>query len=81
MDEAYEKGRSQAQVVIASPPKQDVVTAPRPGSDFVNRPQPKKIKPRGLTAREREQLAADLRLMPAMDDDEQPFGISDQPNQ
>jgi Putative zinc-finger len=81
MDEAYEKGRSQAQVVIASPPKDDVVTAPRPGSDSVNRPQPKKIKPRGLTAREREQLAADLRLMPAMDDDEQPFGISDQPNQ
>ncbi len=81
MDEAYEKGRSQAQVVIASPSKEDVVMAPRPSSDFVNRPQPKKIKPRGLTAREREQLAADLRLMPAMDDDEQPFGISDQPNQ
>ena len=41
-----------------------------------NRPRVK-----GLTQEEREQLAADLRLVPGADDEELPFVISDQPNQ
>ena len=41
------------------------------------------IKPRvkALTREEREQLAADLRLIPGIDDEEFPFVISDQPDQ
>jgi anti-sigma factor RsiW len=44
-----------------------------------NRTQPK-VRPRGLTRQEREQLAADLRLIPR-DDDELPFVFSEEPNQ
>jgi hypothetical protein len=44
----------------------------------VNR-RPKTQRPRGLTRQEREQLAADLRLIPR-DDDEFPFVFSDEPN-
>ena len=51
-------------------PKTEVVKSRAPG--------PPRIK--GLTQEEREQLAADLRLIPAGDDDELPFVISDQPN-
>jgi hypothetical protein len=36
---------------------------------------------RGLSRAEREQLAADLRLIPGRDEDEPPFGLSDEPNQ
>jgi hypothetical protein len=43
-----------------------------------NRTQPKK-RPRGLTRQEREQLAADLRLIPR-DDDDLPFVFSEEPN-
>jgi hypothetical protein len=46
----------------------------------VNRVQPKTSRPRGLSRQEREQLAADLRLIPR-DDDELPFVLSDEPNQ
>lgn len=47
----------------------------------VNRVQPPKTqRPRGLSRQEREQLAADLRLIPR-DDDELPFVFSDEPNQ
>lgn len=45
----------------------------------VRRPNKPRIK--GLTQQEREQLAADLRLIPSGDEEELPFGISDQPNQ
>jgi hypothetical protein len=45
----------------------------------VNRVQPK-TRPRGLSRQEREQLAADLRLIPR-DDEELPFVLSDEPNQ
>ena len=38
-------------------------------------------RPRGLTLQERQQLAADLRLWPGADDDELPFGLSEEPNQ
>jgi len=46
----------------------------------VTRVQPKTPRPRGLSRQEREQLAADLRLIPR-DEDELPFGLSDEPNQ
>lgn len=42
--------------------------------------QPKTPRIRGLSRREREQLAKDLRLMPR-DEDELPFVLSDEPNQ
>jgi len=46
------------------------------------RAQSKRARPKGLTLHEREQLAADLRLVPGADDDEQLFGVSsDEPNQ
>jgi hypothetical protein len=40
----------------------------------VYKTQPKKVRNKGLTLQERQQLAADLRLVP--DDDDLPFGIS-----
>lgn len=46
----------------------------------VNRVQMKTQRARGLSRQEREQLAADLRLIPR-DEDELPFGISDEPDQ
>ncbi len=46
----------------------------------VNRARPKAPRPRGLNRQEREQLAADLRLIPR-DEDELPFVLSDEPNQ
>jgi hypothetical protein len=46
----------------------------------VNHVQPKTSRPRGLSRQEREQLAADLRLIPR-NDDELPFVFSDEPNQ
>jgi hypothetical protein len=39
-----------------------------------------KARPGGLTRKEREQLAADLRLIPR-DDDDLPFVFSEEPNQ
>lgn len=83
LDEAYEKGKAQTQSATATAPVQpEQVPAPQRVLTAVeNRRQPKQVKPRGLTLREREQLAADLRLTPSMDDDERPFGISEQPNQ
>jgi hypothetical protein len=46
----------------------------------LNRVQPKAPRSRGLNRQEREQLAADLRLIPR-DEDELPFVVSDEPNQ
>jgi hypothetical protein len=46
----------------------------------VYRSQPKTQRPRGLSRQEREQLAADLRLIPR-DEDELPFVFSDEPDQ
>ena len=48
--------------------------------DAVYRSQPKTQRPRGLSRQEREQLAADLRLIPR-DEDELPFVFSDEPDQ
>jgi hypothetical protein len=41
---------------------------------------PAKTRQRGLTRQEREQLAADLRLI-SRDEDELPFGLADEPQQ
>jgi len=46
----------------------------------LNRVPPKTPRSRGLNRQEREQLAADLRLLPR-DEDESPFVVSDEPNQ
>lgn len=68
-----------------NPPK--VVEDPTPDKSKDNgtqvavyRSQPKTQRPGGLSRQEREQLAADLRLIPNRDD-ELPFVFSDEPNQ
>ena len=67
-----------------TPPKVEVQNPDRSGDSgnrvAVNRVQPKTQRPRGLSRQEREQLAADLRLIPR-DEDELPFGLSEEPNQ
>jgi hypothetical protein len=67
-----------------SPQAADDATADKSGDTgnrvAVNRVQPKTSRPRGLNRQEREQLAADLRLIPR-DEDELPFVLSDEPNQ
>ena len=40
-----------------------------------------KSRVKGLTRQEREQLAADLRLIPGADDEELPFALPEEPNQ
>jgi len=57
----------------------DQEPAPRVAVAPSRRPNRPRVK--GLTEQEREQLAADLRLVPGADDEEMPFGSSDQPNQ
>jgi hypothetical protein len=52
----------------------------RPPQLAVNRTPARAARQRGLTRQEREQLAADLRLIPR-DEDELPFVFSDEPNQ
>jgi hypothetical protein len=42
---------------------------------------PSKPRVKGLTREEREQLAADLRLIPGMDEEELPFVLPEEPNQ
>jgi hypothetical protein len=62
-----------------------VVTSPGvqpPVESTAYRTQPRKTRTKGLTLQEREQLAADLQLLPAADDEELPFGVlSEEPNQ
>jgi hypothetical protein len=55
-------------------------TADTSNRSALNRTLPRTPHPRGLNKQEREQLAADLRLIPR-DEDELPFGLSDEPNQ
>jgi hypothetical protein len=45
-----------------------------------NSPQPRTPRTKGLTRQEREQLAADLRLIPGKDEDVLPFVFPDEPN-
>ena len=67
-----------------TPPKAPKVAKPNKPEDTgnrvaANRTQPNP-RPRGLSRQEREQLAKDLRLIPR-DEDELPFGLSDEPNE
>lgn len=63
-------------------PKETVAVAQQPPSRTgLANARPVKPRVKGLTQQERQQLAADLRLIPNVDDEELPFGISDQPNQ
>ena len=67
-----------------NPPKDVESATPDKSKDngtqvAVYRSQPKTQRPRGLSRQEREQLAADLRLIPR-DEDELPFGLSYEPN-
>jgi hypothetical protein len=56
---------------------------PRPSQTAVAKNLPPKHSPRvpALTRAEREQLAADLRLIPRREDEELPFVFSDEPDQ
>jgi len=68
----------------ASAPNPKEISAPQPRSPRpAAAPVRMAAKPRmkGLTLQEREQLAADLRLIPTSDEEEFPFLMSDQPNQ
>jgi anti-sigma factor RsiW len=70
------------QTTIANKPKEIPVPPPRqvrPEAAPVRTAARPRMK--GLTVKEREQLAADLRLIPTGDDDEFRFLIWDQPNQ
>lgn len=83
LDRAVAEARIQAAKEQRSePPKQTLATAqaPSPRTGLAST-RPAKPRVKGLTQQEREQLAADLRLIPSADDEELPFGISDQPNQ
>jgi hypothetical protein len=71
-------GTTAAKPPESGTPNQSVDTGSRVA---VNRVQPKAARPRGLNRQEREQLAADLRLISSRDDEELPFVFSDEPNQ
>ena len=66
----------------SEPPKQTVAVAQTPAlRTALAGTRPAKPRVKGLTQQERAQLAADLRLIPSSDEEEMPFGVSDQPNQ
>ncbi|HSQ23852.1 MAG TPA: zf-HC2 domain-containing protein [Pyrinomonadaceae bacterium] len=71
MRQAPSSPQKDPQLVQSSSPRNEVARV-RP---------PHKPRIKGLTQQERQQLAADLRLIPSGDDEELPFGVSDQPDQ
>jgi len=84
LDKAVAEARIQTSKELqASTPKpnETVTRIPTQGTTVRKTPPVRKPRIKGLTMEEREQLAADLRLIPGVDDDEFPFGISDQPDQ
>ena len=83
VDKAVAEARSQAVKEQQSSPltvKEEVVESPAPKRMVATIPRTSKPRIKGLTQEERQQLAADLRLVPANDEEEIPFVISDQPN-
>ena len=66
------------QVSLLAP--KDVTSVLSPRNEVARATKPGKPRIKGLTLQEREQLAADLRLIPTADDEEQLFVISDQPD-
>ena len=73
-----DKIQQQAAAQSSNPP-----AAPRtqPRAEVATVHTPPRPRVKGLTRQEREQLAADLRLIPGPDDDELPFALPEQPNQ
>lgn len=67
------------QAAVPAPKDVTSIQTPSPRNELA-RTQKSRPRIKGLTRQEREQLAADLRLIPTTDDDELIFGISDQPN-
>ncbi|MGZ8847366.1 MAG: zf-HC2 domain-containing protein [Pyrinomonadaceae bacterium] len=67
------------QAGVTAPKDVTPIQTPSPRNELA-RTQKSRPRIKGLTRQEREQLAADLRLIPTTDDDELIFGISDQPN-
>ncbi|SRR6266404_9333557 len=86
LDEAVREEIARLKNQQTSAPANEALPTKRPTENgsrnqlAVNRVQPKTPRPRGLSRKEREQLAKDLRLIPR-DEDELPFVISDEPNQ
>ena len=84
LDEIAQRNNQNAPQNVLKP--SDASTTKRPANNgsrtqlAFNRSQSKNFRPRGLSRQEREQLAADLRLIPRAED-ELPFGLSDEPNQ
>jgi putative zinc finger protein len=82
LDKAVADARIQATKAQEPEPPKQIVAVPTPSSRTVlASTRPVKPRVKALTQQERQQLAADLRLIPSSDDEELPFGISDQPNQ
>lgn len=83
LDRAVTEAKIQAakeqQATLQKPNEEVLAPAPRIAVATPHRSNKPRIK--GLTQEEREQLAADLRLVPGDDEELLPFGISDQPNQ
>jgi len=86
-DQAVKKQVDQRLAQLNAPQTAPKVEVPTPDKSkpnetriAVNRVPLKPQRARGLSRQEREQLAADLRLIPR-DEDELPFGLVDEPNQ
>jgi anti-sigma factor RsiW len=84
LDRAVAEAKTQVekqQQTAVQKPNETVDQAPAPRVAVVTSRRSNRPHVKALTQQEREQLAADLRLVPGPDDEELPFGISDQPNQ
>ena len=68
------------QASLLAPKEITTSQKPSPQNELARTPKSGKPRIKGLTLQEREQLAADLRLIPMTDDEELTFGISDQPD-
>jgi hypothetical protein len=84
LDRAVAEAKMQVakeQPTTAQRPNETVDQAPAPRVALAPARRSNRPRVKGLTQEEREQLAADLRLVPGTDDEGLPFVISDQPNQ
>ena len=83
LDKAVADAKLQATKDNRSEPPTQTIAGPQTPSPRTEPASTRPAKPRvkGLTQQERQQLAADLRLIPSSDDEEMPFGVSDQPDQ
>ena len=82
LDKAVAEARTQGAQARESAPKTraNVAEAAAPKKVVTTPARTSKPRIKGLTQEERQQLAADLRLIPASDDEELPFVIPDQTN-